>query len=125
VDATGKSIGPSWGVPPDARSPISIELRHPAFRAASTRRSERPGLREALAAFRAGDTLVVAKLDRLARSLPDAREILADLTLGPRAFALVEARTASDAIRGQVPANSAARMTRRVPDPGGGHRPGG
>ena len=41
---------------------------------------ERPGLREALAACRDGDTLVVTKLDRLARSLPDAREILADLT---------------------------------------------
>ena len=34
---------------------------------------ERPGLREALAACREGDTLVVTKLDRLARSLPDAR----------------------------------------------------
>lgn len=34
---------------------------------------ERPGLREALAACRAGDALVVTKLDRLARSLPDAR----------------------------------------------------
>ena len=33
---------------------------------------ERPGLREALAACREGDTLVVTKLDRLARSLPDA-----------------------------------------------------
>ncbi|MGI8803555.1 MAG: recombinase family protein [Solirubrobacteraceae bacterium] len=31
----------------------------------------RPGLREALAACRSGDTLVVTKLDRLARSLPD------------------------------------------------------
>jgi DNA invertase Pin-like site-specific DNA recombinase len=31
---------------------------------------ERPGLREALAACREGDTLVVTKLDRLARSLP-------------------------------------------------------
>lgn len=41
---------------------------------------ERPGLREALAACRSGDTLVVTKLDRLARSLPDARQILADLT---------------------------------------------
>ena len=40
----------------------------------------RPGLREALAACRSGDTLVVTKLDRLARSLPDAREILEDLT---------------------------------------------
>lgn len=36
---------------------------------------DRPGLREALAACRAGDTLVVTKLDRLARSLPDARDI--------------------------------------------------
>jgi len=36
---------------------------------------DRPGLREALAAVRAGDTLVVPKLDRLARSVPDAREI--------------------------------------------------
>jgi len=41
---------------------------------------ERPGLREALAACRAGDTLVVTKLDRLARSLPDARAIAEDLT---------------------------------------------
>jgi DNA invertase Pin-like site-specific DNA recombinase len=40
---------------------------------------DRPGLRQALAACRAGDTLVVTKLDRLARSLPDAREILEDL----------------------------------------------
>ncbi|MEU0804003.1 recombinase family protein [Streptomyces sp. NPDC005970] len=30
---------------------------------------------QALAAVRAGDTLVVPKLDRLARSVPDAREI--------------------------------------------------
>ncbi len=36
---------------------------------------ERPGLRQALAACRAGDTLVVTKLDRLARSLPDAHAI--------------------------------------------------
>jgi DNA invertase Pin-like site-specific DNA recombinase len=39
-----------------------------------------PGLREALAAVRAGDTLVVSKLDRLARSLPDARDIADELT---------------------------------------------
>jgi DNA invertase Pin-like site-specific DNA recombinase len=42
---------------------------------------ERPGLREALAACRDGDTLVVTKLDRLARSLPDARAIAKDLTV--------------------------------------------
>lgn len=36
---------------------------------------DRPGLDQALAAVRAGDTLVVPKLDRLARSVPDARMI--------------------------------------------------
>ncbi len=41
---------------------------------------ERPGLRQALAACRDGDTLVVTKLDRLARSLPDARAIADELT---------------------------------------------
>ena len=35
----------------------------------------RPGLDQALAAVRQGDTLVVPKLDRLARSVPDARAI--------------------------------------------------
>jgi DNA invertase Pin-like site-specific DNA recombinase len=41
---------------------------------------DRPGLRLALAACHIGDTLVVTKLDRLARSLPDARDILDELT---------------------------------------------
>ena len=36
---------------------------------------KRPGLDQALAAVRAGDTLVVPKLDRLARSVPDARHL--------------------------------------------------
>ena len=39
----------------------------------------RPGLDQALAAVRAGDTLVVPKLDRLARSVPDARQIADEL----------------------------------------------
>jgi len=34
----------------------------------------------ALAAYRAGDTFVVTKLEQLARSLPDARNILDELT---------------------------------------------
>jgi DNA invertase Pin-like site-specific DNA recombinase len=42
---------------------------------------DRPGLDQALAATRAGDTLVVPKLDRLARSVPDARAI-ADALIG-------------------------------------------
>lgn len=40
----------------------------------------RPGLREALAACHPGDTLVVTKLDRLARSVTDARDIVEELT---------------------------------------------
>ena len=39
------------------------------------RNRRRPGLQQALAAVRQGDTLVVPKLDRLARSVPDARAI--------------------------------------------------
>lgn len=41
---------------------------------------ERPGLRQAMAACRDGDTFVVTKLDRLARSLRDARDIVDELT---------------------------------------------
>ncbi|GAA1792132.1 hypothetical protein GCM10009712_43930 [Pseudarthrobacter sulfonivorans] len=40
----------------------------------------RPGLREAMAAYRDGDTLVVTKPDRLARSRPDARDIADELS---------------------------------------------
>jgi DNA invertase Pin-like site-specific DNA recombinase len=43
---------------------------------------DRPGLRQALAACRSGDTLVVTRLDRLARSVPDARDIVDELTAG-------------------------------------------
>jgi len=54
------------GVPPDR-----IYIDH----GVSGTRRERPGLDQALAAVRTGDTLVVPKLDRLARSVPDARDI--------------------------------------------------
>ena len=40
---------------------------------------DRPGLDQAIAAVREGDTLVVPKLDRLARSVPDARAIAQQL----------------------------------------------
>jgi DNA invertase Pin-like site-specific DNA recombinase len=43
------------------------------------RNRNRPGLAQALAAVRRGDTLVVPKLDRLARSVPDARAIADEL----------------------------------------------
>jgi DNA invertase Pin-like site-specific DNA recombinase len=43
---------------------------------------KRPHLAEALAACRSGDTFVVTKLDRLARSVPDARAMLDELAAG-------------------------------------------
>ncbi|UFU15964.1 recombinase family protein (plasmid) [Curtobacterium sp. C1] len=43
-------------------------------------RRDRPGLTSVLAACRSGDTLVVTKLDRLARSLRDATDIAEELT---------------------------------------------
>jgi Site-specific recombinases, DNA invertase Pin homologs len=43
------------------------------------RKRERPGLKEAMAATRAGDVFVVTKLDRLARSVKDASAIAQEL----------------------------------------------
>jgi len=44
-----------------------------------TKRDSRAGLEQAMAALRAGDTLIVTKLDRLARSVPDARAIAGEV----------------------------------------------
>ena len=52
----------------------------------------RPGLNQALAAVRKGDTLVVPKLDRLARSVPDARSIADDLVSRGVTLALGQSR---------------------------------
>ncbi len=41
---------------------------------------DRPGLEKAVAACRNGDTFVVTELERLARFLPDARDIADELT---------------------------------------------
>ena len=48
----------------------------------------RPALAQALAAVREGDTLAVTKLDRLARSVPDALDILSKLSDRSVRFAL-------------------------------------
>jgi len=48
----------------------------------------RPGLDQALAAVRDGDTFTVTKLDRLARSVPDALDILGQLSARGVRFAL-------------------------------------
>jgi DNA invertase Pin-like site-specific DNA recombinase len=57
---------PALGVPPDR-----VDIDH----GISGTKRERPGLDQALAAVRTGDTLTFPKLDRLARSVPDARDI--------------------------------------------------
>lgn len=65
----------------------------------------RPGLREAMAACRSGDTFVVTKLDRLARSVPDARDSsLGRLSGSARGGTLASmSATASDLFDGPVP----------------------
>jgi DNA invertase Pin-like site-specific DNA recombinase len=52
----------------------------------------RPGLNQALAAVRKGDTLVVPKLDRLARSVTDARSIADELANRGVTLALGQSR---------------------------------
>ena len=98
------------GVPPDR-----VYIDH----GISGTKRERPGLDQALAAVRTGDTLVVPKLDRLARSVPDARDIgdtLAkrgvSLSLGVQIYADHEALIRIDdggTIRGDLP-RTAARL---------------
>ncbi len=64
----------------DALSALGIESKRIYVDHGLTGRDRnRPGLREALAACRAGDTFVVTKLDRLARSVRDAHQIADDL----------------------------------------------
>jgi DNA invertase Pin-like site-specific DNA recombinase len=61
--------------------PVTVrQTAHTSWRGFTGSSRARPGLAEALAACRAGDELVVTKLDRLARSLPDARAIADELT---------------------------------------------
>ncbi len=64
---------------PIPSTPADLPSRTALQGARETNR-ERPGLQQALAACRAGDTLGVTKHDRLARSLPDARAIADELT---------------------------------------------
>jgi Resolvase, N terminal domain len=73
---TSKTSPPSEALAGLGVAPERIYVDHGLTR--TTR--ARPGLREALAACHDGDTLVVTKLDRLARSLPDARDIADELT---------------------------------------------
>ncbi|MET9607348.1 recombinase family protein [Streptomyces sp. NPDC006512] len=63
--------------PPQPGRPGGPDPRGPRI---DRNRTRRPGLAQALAAVRAGDTLVVPELDRRARSVPDARDIGDSLT---------------------------------------------
>ncbi len=76
---------------------------------------ERPGLREALAACRAGDTLVVTKLDRLTWSLPDARAIADELTAEDRTLSHDNTQSVGVAItartRGSSPGTGSSRLS--------------
>ncbi len=60
----------------DALAALGVELdRSYVDHGFTGTNKNRAGLREALAACRAGDTFVVTKLDRLARSVRDAHEL--------------------------------------------------
>ena len=74
-----REILASLGVPPDR---IYLD------KALTCTTRARPGLDQALAAVRAGDTLVVPKLDRLARSVPTLPD-LAGTTAVPASSALI------------------------------------
>ena len=64
----------------DALVATGVEPQHIYEDAASGKREDRPGLDACLKALRAGDTLVVWKLDRLGRDLRHLVNLTADLT---------------------------------------------
>ena len=63
----------------DALVASGVDERHLHQDNASGARDDRPGLKGCLADLRPGDVLVVWKLDRLGRSLPNLLAIIADL----------------------------------------------
>ncbi len=63
----------------DALLTAGVDERHFHVDKASGARDDRPGLKACLAYLKAGDVLVVWKLDRLGRSLPHLLAIVADL----------------------------------------------
>lgn len=63
----------------DALVAAGVDERHLYRDKASGARDDRPGLKACLEYLKAGDTLVVWKLDRLGRSLPNLLTIVTDL----------------------------------------------
>lgn len=70
----------------DALISAGVDARHLFEDKASGARDDRPGLKRCLDFLKAGDTLVVWKLDRLGRSLPHLLNIVASLRHGGVAF---------------------------------------
>ena len=70
----------------DALLTAGVDERHLYADKASGARDDRPGLKACLAYLKAGDVLVVWKLDRLGRSLPHLLAIVADLKARDVAF---------------------------------------
>ena len=70
----------------DALVASGVDERHLHHDKASGARDDRPGLKGCLSDLRAGDVLVVWKLDRLGRSLPNLLAIIADLKVRGVAF---------------------------------------
>src|SRR5215813_546055 len=70
----------------DALLQAGVDARHLFEDKASGARDDRPGLAQALAYVRAGDCLVVWKLDRLGRSLAHLLNIVSDLQTRGVAF---------------------------------------
>lgn len=70
----------------DALIAAGVDSRHLFEDKASGARDDRPGLKRCLEFLKAGDTLVVWKLDRLGRSLPHLLDIITGLRDGGVAF---------------------------------------
>ena len=70
----------------DALVAAGVDVRHLFDDNASGARDDRPGLQSCLDYVKAGDTLVVWKLDRLGRSLPHLLDIVAGLRAKGVAF---------------------------------------
>ena len=80
-----------------------VDARHLFEDTASGARDDRPGLAQALAYVRAGDCLVVWKLDRLGRSLSHLIHIVTDLQARGVAFRSLTEQMDTTTPRGECP----------------------
>ncbi|CEF41310.1 resolvase domain-containing protein [Acetobacter senegalensis] len=70
--------------------------------AASGKNAARPELEQCRKALRSGDTLVVWRLDRLGRSLPDLVNIVADLERGGVSFESLSEKIETESAAGKL-----------------------